>query len=77
MQLAPTTEFFDRLEEDLGHPRPIQGKLYFEYHRGTYTSQARTKRGNRAGERLLHEAEDLGFAPECPVCGRGTDECTC
>ncbi len=57
VQLAPTTEFFDRLEEDLGHPRPIQGELYFEYHRGTYTSQARTKRGNRAGERLLGEAE--------------------
>jgi alpha-mannosidase len=57
VQLAPTDEFFDRLEEDLGHPRPIQGELYFEYHRGTYTSQARTKRGNRAGERLLGEAE--------------------
>ena len=27
---------------------PIVGELYFEYHRGTYTSQARTKRGNRA-----------------------------
>ena len=57
VQFAPTSEFFDRLEEDLGHPRPIQGELYFEYHRGTYTSQARTKRGNRAGERLLGEAE--------------------
>ncbi len=57
VQLAPTSEFFDRLEEDLGHPRPIQGELYFEYHRGTFTSQARTKRGNRAAERLLHEAE--------------------
>src|SRR5215217_2785987 len=57
VQLAPTPEFFDRLEDDLGAPRPITGELYFEYHRGTYTSQARTKRGNRAGERLLHEAE--------------------
>ena len=57
VQLAPTAEFFDRLEEDLGEPRAIEGELYFEYHRGTYTSQARTKRGNRAGERLLHEAE--------------------
>jgi alpha-mannosidase len=57
VQLAPTTEFFDRLEEDLGRPRAIEGELYFEYHRGTFTSQARTKRGNRAGERLLGEAE--------------------
>ncbi|HET8953836.1 MAG TPA: glycoside hydrolase family 38 C-terminal domain-containing protein [Solirubrobacteraceae bacterium] len=57
VELAPTSEFFDRLEEDLGRPRPITGELYFEYHRGTYTSQARTKRGNRACERLLGEAE--------------------
>jgi alpha-mannosidase len=57
VQLAPASEFFDRLEEDLGRPRPITGELYFEYHRGTYTSQARTKRGNRACERLLGEAE--------------------
>ena len=35
----------------------IAGQLYFEYHRGTYTSQAETKLGNRAGERALHEAE--------------------
>ena len=59
VQLAPTAEFFDRAREE---PRPaerapIEGELYFEYHRGTYTSQARTKRGNRAGERLLREAE--------------------
>src|SRR5829696_847511 len=57
VQLAPTAEFFDRLEEDLGDPRAIVGELYFEYHRGTYTSQARTKRGNREGERRLGEAE--------------------
>src|SRR5215218_6917559 len=66
VQLAPTSEFFDRLEEDLGlgptrergdAPRPITGELYFEHHRGIYTSQARTKRANRAGERLLGDAE--------------------
>ena len=33
------------------------GELYFEYHRGTYTSQAAAKRGNRRGERMLHEVE--------------------
>ena len=33
------------------------GELYFEYHRGVYTSQARTKRGNRRGEQALHDAE--------------------
>src|SRR6185312_982892 len=33
------------------------GELYLEFHRGTYTSQARTKRGNRRSEHLLREAE--------------------
>src|SRR5207237_6554122 len=33
------------------------GELYLELHRGTYTSQARTKAGNRRSESLLREAE--------------------
>jgi alpha-mannosidase len=33
------------------------GELYFEMHRGTFTSQADAKRGNRVGERLLRDAE--------------------
>ncbi|MBN1640471.1 MAG: alpha-mannosidase, partial [Anaerolineae bacterium] len=33
------------------------GELYFQAHRGTYTSQARTKRGNRKSEIALREAE--------------------
>ena len=33
------------------------GEMYLEFHRGTYTSQARTKRGNRRSEHLLREAE--------------------
>jgi alpha-mannosidase len=38
--------------------RPVwSGELYLEYHRGTYTSQARTKAGNRRSEHLLREAE--------------------
>ena len=40
--------------------RPVVvGELYLEYHRGTYTTQARTKRGNRRGELALHDAEFL------------------
>ncbi|MFI0719595.1 alpha-mannosidase [Streptomyces sp. NPDC021224] len=34
-----------------------RGELYLENHRGTYTSQARTKHGNRRAEALLREAE--------------------
>ena len=31
--------------------------MYLELHRGTYTSQAKTKQGNRRSEHLLREAE--------------------
>lgn len=33
------------------------GEMYFEKHRGTYSTQLGTKQGNRASERLLHEVE--------------------
>jgi len=33
------------------------GELYLELHRGTYTSQAKNKQGNRRSEHLLYEAE--------------------
>lgn len=35
------------------------GELYFEYHRGTYTSQAANKLNNRVSEFLLRDAEYL------------------
>ncbi len=50
-------EFFDRAMEDDPEPPVWVGELYFEMHRGTYTSQARTKVGNRRSEVLLREAE--------------------
>ncbi|HEY8600218.1 MAG TPA: alpha-mannosidase [Thermomicrobiales bacterium] len=34
-----------------------EGELYFEFHRGTYTSQGRTKYAHRRAEIALHEAE--------------------
>ena len=52
-------EFFELLEADRAELATVVGELYFEFHRGTYTSQARTKRGNRLAERLLHDAELL------------------
>ncbi|HET6172740.1 MAG TPA: glycoside hydrolase family 38 C-terminal domain-containing protein [Gaiellales bacterium] len=52
-------EFFDALEADGGDRPVVTGELYFEYHRGVYTSQARTKRGHRRGEQALHDAEFL------------------
>ncbi len=56
-QQRSSEEFFDLLEKDIAD-RPIQiGELYFEYHRGTYTSQALVKRNNRKAEFLLHDLE--------------------
>ena len=52
-------EFFTALEADAVDRPTIVGELYFEYHRGTYTTQAAVKRGNREGERALHDAELL------------------
>lgn len=55
-------EFFAALEAEPGERPTIVGELYLEYHRGTYTTQARTKRGNRRSENALHDAELLATA---------------
>ena len=53
-------DFFRTLEAEAGDRLPTwNGELYLEYHRGTYTTQARNKRGNRKSEILLHDAEFL------------------
>jgi alpha-mannosidase len=59
---ATADEFFETLEaEDVERP-VVVGELYLEYHRGTYTTQAFVKRGNRKSEQGLHDAEFLGVA---------------
>lgn len=58
-QRAPE-EFFERCEADLKDPTVWVGELYFENHRGTYTTQAAVKRDNRRSEELLHDLEFLG-----------------
>ncbi len=53
-------EYMDRIEAEVSDRLPVwNGEFYFEYHRGTYTSQARNKRNNRKSEFLLHDAEFL------------------
>ncbi|QPP06209.1 alpha-mannosidase [Streptomyces bathyalis] len=50
--------FFSKAHEEYGTKAPVwAGELYLELHRGTYTSQAKTKQGNRHSESLLREAE--------------------
>ncbi|HEY8281582.1 MAG TPA: glycoside hydrolase family 38 C-terminal domain-containing protein, partial [Leifsonia sp.] len=60
VRIAPPSEFFAAAAAELTASGAVPvwvGELYLEFHRGTYTSQARTKRGNRRSEQLLHEAE--------------------
>ncbi|MFD0293288.1 alpha-mannosidase [Streptomyces sp. NPDC127118] len=50
--------FFAAAEEEYGAQAPVwSGELYLELHRATYTTQAKTKQGNRRSEHLLREAE--------------------
>jgi alpha-mannosidase len=49
--------FLDRVAAEEPKLASWVGELYLEYHRGTYTSQAHTKAGNRKGEIALYEAE--------------------
>lgn len=54
--------YFRELEKRVsGHKRlPVwEGELYFEYHRGTYTSMGRNKRANRRCEQMLMDVELL------------------
>ena len=52
-------DFFTRCKQDIVDPAVWSGELYFEYHRGTYTTQAANKRDNRRSEELLHDVEFL------------------
>lgn len=53
-----SAESFFRQAEAQYQALPVWvGEMYLELHRGTYTSQARTKKGNRRSEHLLREAE--------------------
>jgi alpha-mannosidase len=61
-RLATPDEFFDALEAEPDERPVVVGELYLEYHRGTYTTQARTKRLNRRCEIALHDAEFLAAA---------------
>lgn len=57
IQFSSAHDFFAEAEQDYANPPVWSGEMYLEFHRGIYTSQARTKRGNRRNERMLVEAE--------------------
>lgn len=55
--LSTPQRFFETAEAEYAAPPVWTGEMYLEFHRGTYTSQSRTKRGNRRSEHALREAE--------------------
>ena len=57
VELSTPQRFFDEAIADYPDAPVWSGEMYLELHRGTYTSQHRTKAGNRRNEHLLREAE--------------------
>jgi alpha-mannosidase len=57
VQIRSPQEFYRRCVADLKDPVTWVGEFYNEFHRGTYTNQARNKRFNRKSEFLLHNIE--------------------
>jgi alpha-mannosidase len=62
-RIGTPAEFFHDLEKQGTDTLPAYlGELYFQAHRGTYTTQAAIKKGNRQCEFALREAEFWGAA---------------
>lgn len=59
--LDSVKEQFDENAEKLCRTPKWRGELYLEYHRGTYTSIAKNKKGNRKFEFALTKAEGLSY----------------
>ena len=57
-------EFFEEIGKKADEFPVYDGELYFENHRGTFTSQAFVKKNNRRGEFALRNAEILSSAAE-------------
>ncbi|MFE7169235.1 alpha-mannosidase [Streptomyces sp. NPDC057616] len=58
VEVEKPAAFFAAAEQEYGPQAPVwSGELYLELHRATYTTQAKTKQGNRHSEHALREAE--------------------
>ena len=62
VELGTAGEFFERASAEAKDLTTWVGELYFELHRGTYTSQAWMKRLNRRAEQAMREAETWSVA---------------
>jgi len=59
VKMVDANDFFDSLTEaeKTKITDKVDGEMYAEFHRGTYTSQAKIKKNNRLGETYAEEAE--------------------
>ncbi|GLZ34174.1 alpha-mannosidase [Lentzea sp. NBRC 105346] len=57
VEIEPPHAFFEKAQREYPDAPVWSGELYLELHRATYTTQSRTKAGNRRSEHLLREAE--------------------
>jgi alpha-mannosidase len=57
LEIETPDSFFEKALAEYSDAPVWVGELYLELHRGTFTSHAREKRGNRASEARLREAE--------------------
>ena len=55
VELSDPKSFFKKMDEAGGPVNTYVGELYFNAHRGTYTSQAKVKQNNRRAEFALRE----------------------
>jgi alpha-mannosidase len=57
IEMGRAADFFASASAEARDLAVVPGELYFELHRGTYTTQSRTKRLNRLAQQALREAE--------------------
>ena len=65
VELSDPKSFFKKMDEAGGPVNTYVGELYFNAHRGTYTSQAKVKQNNRRAEFALREMEIWGAFGLC------------
>lgn len=61
VMMGHSRDFFAEVEKDEESLPVWDGEMYYENHRGTFTSQAFVKKNNRRGEYLLRNAEMLSL----------------
>lgn len=62
VRFGKALDYFKHLDAEVSddpHLPEWDGEMYLEFHRGTYTSQAKTKKNNRRSEQLYHDVENL------------------